>query len=87
MNFKEIRLDTKELPSPEPMQAVINSLHKIDNFTYIKMIHRMEPKPLFNILKNNGFDYIVKFSSEQEIEIYIFKQKSEEIKKYIKGLL
>jgi len=82
---KEIVIDTRELPSPEPMQRVIESLDKIDDETYIKMVHRMEPKMLFNILRKNGFDFKIVYKDESQVEVYIFGNK--EIREYIERLI
>lgn len=87
MAFEEVIVDTRELESPEPMQRVIDSLHKINDKTYLKMIHRMEPRMLFGILKKNGFEFIVDFKDSSLVGVYIFKEGDNKIKEHIKGIL
>ena len=50
-----IRVDTRELPAPEPMERVLNRLGEIQEGSYLEMRHRMRPELLLNILRNNGF--------------------------------
>lgn len=87
MAFEEVIVDTRELESPEPMQRVIDSLGKINDKTYLKMIHRMEPRMLFGILKKNGFEFIVDFKDGSLVSVYIFKEGNNKIKEHIKGIL
>jgi hypothetical protein len=82
--YKDIILDCRDLEAPEPLNLVVENLEKIDQNTYIKMIHRMEPQMLFNILKSNGYEY--KISYEEDVIVYIYKDENNELKNYIKGL-
>ncbi|TLP37075.1 hypothetical protein [Arcobacter arenosus] len=72
--LKEILLDCTMLESPEPLNLVIQNLGNISKTTYIKMIHRMQPMMLFNILDQNGFKYIT-MEENNQVEIYIFKEE------------
>ncbi len=69
----EILLDTRELEAPEPLELVMKNLSKVDKNTYIKMIHRMEPKILYNHLLNNHFVYNVQKENE-DFHIYIYHE-------------
>ena len=69
----EILLDTRELEAPEPMELVMKNLSKLDQNNYIKMIHRMEPRLLYNHLLNNGFLCDVEKKGE-DFEILIFHE-------------
>lgn len=70
--FKEILLDCSLLESPEPLNLVIQNLENIDKSTYIKMIHRMEPMVLYNILEQNTYLHKT-FSKNNQVVIYIYK--------------
>lgn len=67
----EIILDTRELEAPEPIEKVFKTLPSLDDDSYIKMIHRMEPKMLYNYLEQNGFLYKT-VSNETDFYIYIW---------------
>lgn len=81
--YKEITLDCSMLESPEPMNLVVENLHKIEENSYIKMIHRMEPMMLYTVLKQNGFKYEIN-QKENQVLIYIFN--NDKIKDYIRCL-
>ena len=83
--MREIVIDTRELPSPEPLERVVNALAEVTTGNYIKMIHRMEPVMLFPILKNNGFDYFKKPDGES-IMIYIFLKEDAAVRTHLKEL-
>ncbi len=72
--LKEILLDCTMLESPEPLNLVVQNLGNISETSYIKMVHRMQPMMLFNILNQNGFKYIT-LEKNNQVEIYIFKEE------------
>jgi len=53
----EILLDCTELEAPEPLNLVVSELGNVDENSYIKMIHRLKPQMLLQILDANGFNY------------------------------
>ena len=53
----EILVDVQELPAPEPLIRVLDSLSLIENGKYIHMIHRREPCKLFEKLDSNVYYY------------------------------
>jgi hypothetical protein len=83
--MREIAIDTRELPSPEPMQKVIERLGELDETTYLMMRHRMEPTLLFPILEKNGFAYS-KRSRSEEIILYIYRKNAPALQSYIGSL-
>lgn len=87
MNYKEIVINTKDLPSPEPMGKIMENLCEIQQGVYIKMEHRMSPKPLFPILKKNGYDFLESESEDGDVVIYIFLKEERDLKEYLEGLL
>ena len=81
---KELILDTRELEAPEPMGLVLQNLINLDETTYIKMIHRIEPLMLYTYLEENNFSHKV-LCNNQDIYIYIWNSTFED-KKYLKDL-
>jgi len=76
---KELILDTRELEAPEPMSVVLSALHKLNENTFIKMIHRIEPLMLYTHLINNDIHHKIVWQKD-EVFIYIwndsFKEKN-----------
>lgn len=83
---KEILLDVHEMQSPEPMELAMSSLQKLVIGEYIKMQHRMQPFPLYDILLENGFRYKVA-SGEFGFDIYIWLAKDKATGEWVKSLI
>ncbi len=71
---KEIVLDVHDLPPPAPFDVVMEKLPHLKPGEYIKMLHRMQPFPLYDILLENGFRYKV-IDGEFGFDIYIWQAK------------
>ena len=82
--LQEILLDTKELEAPEPMGLVLLNLSLVNETTYIKMIHRLEPLMLYTHLTSNNFQY-KKLIKNEDTVIYIWDSSFED-KKYLEEL-
>ena len=83
---KEIFIDVRDLPPPQPLEKIVDALGELDLGIYIKMLHRQRPNMLFPILKKNGFDFLIKEESD-EVLIYIFIKKDKELKKELEDVL
>ncbi len=83
--MEEIVIDTRELPSPEPLERVLHALPKVTASSYLKMIHRMEPALLFPILHNNGYAYRMQKDADN-IVIYIYLSGDVSMQTYLEGL-
>jgi len=70
---KEILLDVHELQPPAPMELAMDALQKLQAGEYVKMIHRMQPFPLYNILYDNGFKFKAVPGTVSAFDIYIWK--------------
>ena len=81
--MQEILIDVRELEHPEPLEKVMAAVNTLTLGEYIHMIHRKLPRPLLNILKNNGFAY--QFTEEAEkVDVYIcFKKDKETLKRLL----
>lgn len=82
--YKEIILDTRELEAPEPIMEVVNNLSLLNDTSYIKMIHRMEPKMLYKHLKDNDFYYKINIQNG-DFHIFICKNSFKD-KEFFEGL-
>lgn len=70
---EEILLDVHELPAPEPMERALDTLDSLVVGCYIKMIHRMQPFPLYRVLDENGFRFRVTGGEVGGFIIYIWR--------------
>lgn len=82
---KEIVLDVHDLQPPEPMEKAIDALDKLATGEYLKMVHRMQPFPLFNILTENNFKYKVK-PGEKGFDIFIWKNDDKDSEQSVSNL-
>ena len=69
----EILLDVHDMQPPAPMELALDAVQKLQPGEYIKMIHRMQPFPLYNILFDNGFKHKVVTGTVSAFDIYIWK--------------
>ena len=83
---KEIIIDVHELPPPAPFDIVIDKLPSLMAGEYIKMQHRMQPFPLYDMLLENGFRYKVT-DGEYGFDVYIWLAKDKVTGEKIKRLL
>jgi len=82
----EITLDVSELQPPLPMEMALDAIDKLDHGQYIKMIHRMQPHPLYTILFENGYKYKVNINDDL-FEIYIWKAIDKAAEQQVNDLL
>lgn len=82
---EEIILDVHELASPAPFDIVMEKLTTLKIGEYIKMQHRMQPFPLYDILLDNGFRYKVR-DGEFGFDIYMWLAKDKASGEKIKSL-
>jgi uncharacterized protein (DUF2249 family) len=82
----EVILDVSELQPPLPMEMAMDAIDALKQGQYIKMIHRMQPHPLYTILFENGFKYKVAENNDL-FNIYIWKAADKEADKQVKNLL
>jgi uncharacterized protein (DUF2249 family) len=74
MRSGEICCDVRELPPPEPMSAVLEALPDLQQGEYLRMMHRMEPVPLYSVLNEMGFQHSLYLEGEAPYEIMIFRK-------------
>ncbi len=83
---KEIVLDVHELQPPAPMEQALEAIDKLVEGEYIKIIHRMQPFPLYNILFDNGFKHLVKDGTVSTYDIYIWRAIDKEAEEAVKAI-
>ena len=71
----EIQCDVRELPAPEPMNAVLEAIADLQEGEYVRMMHRMEPVPLYGVLNDMGFVHNLHLGGEAPYEIMIFRKE------------
>lgn len=79
----EILLDVHDMQPPAPMELVLDALQKLQAGEYIKMIHRMQPFPLYNMLYDNGFKHKVTTGTVSAFDIYIWKATDQATGRFI----
>ena len=71
--IEEIVLDTRELEAPEPIIKVLENISNLTRNSYIKMIHRMEPKMLLTHLLEKDLKYRI-IQENEDFNIYIWNK-------------
>ncbi len=79
--FNEIIFDARELEAPEPLQGAVRNARKLDDVSYVKMIHRMRPCHLFEMTNKMS---IWSADFEHEDSHLIFMAKDEKVIQYLK---
>jgi hypothetical protein len=67
-----ITLDVRDLNHPEPLEKVLAALKNLDDNSSdcIRMIHRREPFPLYEILEKQGYSREVRSYNENGRELF-----------------
>lgn len=79
INFENvIELDVRELPPPEPMMKIMESLSKIDDKTVLLVHHHREPMMLYPKLEERGFKAITNKINDNYYKVLIFRKESDE---------
>ena len=67
-----LTLDARGWEPPEPMVRVLQALSTLPRGRKIVMLLNFEPRPLFRILKNNGFDCLSRLAPEGYFEVTVW---------------
>ncbi|MEY6433894.1 DUF2249 domain-containing protein [Thioalkalicoccus limnaeus] len=68
-----LTLDVQDLPPPEPMERVLETLPELSAGDLLRLRHRREPYPLYRILADQGFRYHVRMPPDCPFEILIWR--------------
>jgi uncharacterized protein (DUF2249 family) len=74
---QELILDVSGLPPPEPLERVLETIEMLVSGQYLRMLHRQEPFPLYDILANMGFKHHTRVGQETSFEIFIWRNGDE----------
>ncbi len=74
----EIVVDTSEMEAPEPLRTILTEASLLEEGSYIKMIHRMEPCVLYENLDRMKLKYKTYKKSGGSVEIYIWEPNDTE---------
>ena len=69
----EIVVDCRELEAPEPLNLVVSKLPLLNRTNRLKMLHRLKPQILLNILNENNFKYEI-IEDDTMVTICIWKE-------------
>ncbi|MEO7030757.1 MAG: DUF2249 domain-containing protein [Herbaspirillum sp.] len=69
---EDLILDVCGLEPPEPLELVLEAISALPKTQRLKMIIDREPRPLYPILTNNGFQYSVSTDANYRYEILIW---------------
>jgi len=68
--FREI--DARTWVPPQPLERMLETLEELPRGKKVVMLAPCEPRPLFRILKANGFDYRCRFVPEGYFEVTVW---------------
>jgi hypothetical protein len=67
-------LDVSALQPPEPMQRILGAVDSLEPGHYLRVLHRLEPSPLYPELEKRGFAFAVRTGKTTAYEILIWKR-------------
>lgn len=77
LNFEKIiEIDVRELPPPEPMIKILETLSQIDEQTFLLVHHHREPMMLYPKLEERGFEAITNKINDNYYKVLIMKKRN-----------
>jgi uncharacterized protein (DUF2249 family) len=67
----ELLLDTRGLCPPEPMERVLEALADLRPGQSVRMLLDREPRPLYAILRRDGYAYATRIEPDGTVEVLI----------------
>lgn len=74
-----VELDVRDLPPPEPMIKILESLSRVDENTVLVVHHHREPLMLYPKLEERGYTAISNKIDENYYKVLIYKKKSKNL--------
>lgn len=71
--MKVIHIDVSELPAPEPLQKIFETLKKMPEQHILKVNHRKLPRLLYKPLTQQGYKFHVQPGKHHAYDIFIWK--------------
>lgn len=84
--YKEFFVDVSDLEAPEPFTKITQLLGKLEATSYIRAKHRMEPFPLYDLLKESNYEFFTLKVEESRYHILIWLAGNKEISDYCQNL-
>ncbi len=66
-------IDAREMEPPEPLEVALDILGTLRGGEYLRMLHRREPFPLYQMLERDGFCHLACPGAEIPYEIFIWR--------------
>jgi len=73
-------LDVSALEPCEPLKRILEALEELDEGEYLRVLHRMEPLPLYRILAQQGFAWRLEKGEKTPIELFIWQDQNSDQK-------
>jgi len=67
-------LDVSTLEPCEPMNRILAALEELNEGECLRVLHRMEPQPLYRILEQRDFAWQLKKGEKTPIELFIWQR-------------
>ena len=65
-------IDARDWTPPRPLECMLETLEELPRGAKVVMLAPSEPRPLFRILKANGFDYRCRFVPAGHFEVTVW---------------
>jgi hypothetical protein len=65
-------IDARRWEPPRPFECMLETLEALPRASKVVMLVSYEPRPLFSILKANGFDYRCRFDPSGHFEVTVW---------------
>lgn len=69
-----IDLDVSELVPCEPLERITEQLRRLESGSWLHVIHRQEPYPLYKLLEQGGFAWHTSSSGPSAYKILIWRK-------------
>ena len=66
-------LDVSHLEPCEPLERILATIPNLQAGEYLRVLHRMEPQPLYPILTEKGYAWLTQEGQDVQIEVYIWR--------------
>jgi uncharacterized protein (DUF2249 family) len=78
-------LDVSQLEPCEPLQRTLAALTTLARGEYLRVLHRMEPHPLYRLLTQQEFAWLTQPGETVPVEIFIWYSDDAEIETMVKA--
>lgn len=71
-NTDYILVDARGLPPPGPLELVLDAIDTLGSKQKVRLLIDREPFPLYDMLRENGFDYSSSTTEDYRYEVLIW---------------